>query len=63
MVVYFLLAVCLIVNLINPRVFWYVDAWRYKGEKPEPSPAYRLVCRVVSAVGLLALASGFCQKL
>ncbi len=41
MIVYWIVAVCLILNLVNPRLLWYIDAWKYKdSKKEEPSSAY-----------------------
>ena len=33
MIVYWIVAVCLILNLVNPRLLWYIDAWKYKDSK------------------------------
>ena len=30
MIVYIIIAVVLIINIINPRILWYIDSWKYK---------------------------------
>ena len=53
----YIVAAVLLINLINPRILWYIDAWKYKGtEKGEPSPGYLFGCRILSALGLIILA-------
>ena len=37
MIIYVAVAVCLILDLINPKILWYMDFWKYNGDKPEPS--------------------------
>lgn len=57
MIVYIIVAAVLLINLINPRILWYIDAWKYKGtEKGEPSPGYLFGCRILSALGLIIFA-------
>lgn len=52
MIVYWIVAVCLILNLVNPRLLWYIDAWKYKdSKKEEPSSAYIILSRSISAIG------------
>ena len=54
MIVYWIVAVCLILNLVNPRLLWYIDAWKYKdSKKEEPSSAYIILSRSISAIGLI----------
>ena len=58
MIVYWIVAVCLILNLVNPRLLWYIDAWKYKdSKKEEPSSAYIILSRSISAIGLIVLAT------
>ena len=58
MIVYWIVAVCLILNLVNPRLLWYIDAWEYKdSKKEEPSSAYIILSRSISAIGLIVLAT------
>ena len=48
MIVYWIVAVCLILNLVNPRLLWYIDAWKYKdSKKEEPSSAYIILSRSI----------------
>ena len=30
MIVYIIIAVVLLINIINPRILWYIDSWKYK---------------------------------
>lgn len=56
MIIYIIIAVVLIINIINPRIFWYIDAWKYKdGKKDEPSSVYVFLCRILSLLGLIIL--------
>ena len=58
MILYIIIAAVLIVNIVNPRILWYVDSWKYKdGKKEEPSSSYLLLCRVLSLLGLLVFIS------
>ena len=58
MIVYWIVAVCLILNRVNPRLLWYIDAWKYKdSKKEEPSSAYIILSRSISAIGLIVLAT------
>ena len=56
MPVYILLGIACLLNIINPRILWKLDFWRYDDDKPEPSEAYLLCSRLMSAVGLVILA-------
>lgn len=57
MILYIVIAIVLITNIINPRILWYLDSWKYKGaKKEEPSFSYLLVCRILSLIGLIILA-------
>ena len=56
MIVYIIIAVVLIINIINPRILWYIDSWKYKdAKKEEPSSLYVTLCRALSALGVLIL--------
>lgn len=56
MIIYIIVAVVLIINIINPRFLWYIDAWKYKdAQKEEPSYLYLLLCRILSLFGLIIL--------
>ena len=35
MILYIIIAAVLIVNIVNPRILWYVDSWKYKDGKKE----------------------------
>ena len=30
MILYIAIAVALIINIINPRILWRIDSWKYK---------------------------------
>ena len=48
MFVYVVIAVILIINVINPRILWYIDSWKYRdAKKEEPSSLYLLLCRIL----------------
>lgn len=56
MIVYLVIAVCLILNLINPGILWYMDSWKYENsQKGDPSRVYVWISRMLSAVGLVVL--------
>ena len=56
MFVYVVIAVILIINVINPRILWYIDSWKYRdAKKEEPSSLYLLLCRILSLLGLIIL--------
>lgn len=56
MILYLVIALFLIINIINPRILWYIDSWKYKdGKKEEPSSLYLLLCRILSLLGLIIL--------
>ena len=56
MIIYIFIAVVLIVNIINPRLLWYIDSWKYRdAQKEEPSSLYILLCRILSLVGVIIL--------
>ena len=59
MVIYVILAVILVLDLINPKILWYLDSWRYQGDKPEPSSAFLILHRAAAVLGLAALACVF----
>lgn len=46
---------CLVIDLIDPKILWHVDFWKYKGDKPEPSGTYLLVNRIFAGIGLLVM--------
>ena len=49
MILYIAIAVALIINIINPRILWRIDSWKYKNaSKAEPSPLYLFLCRGLS---------------
>lgn len=56
MVVYIIVAICFILDLINPGILWYIDAWKYDGDKPTPTRAYMVVNRIIAGTGLIVLA-------
>ncbi len=56
MVIYVILAVILVLDLINPKILWYLDSWRYQGDKPDPSSAFLILHRAAAVLGLAALA-------
>ena len=38
MILYIIVAAVLLVNVINPRILWYIGSWKYKtSKKEEPS--------------------------
>ena len=56
MILYIIVAAVLLVNVINPRLLWYIDSWKYKSfQKEEPSSLYLFLCRLLSALGLMIL--------
>lgn len=59
MIIYVIVALCFIVDLINPKILWHIDFWKYDGDKTEPSSTYMLVHRVVCGIGLIVLAGVF----
>lgn len=59
MVIYVILAVILVLDLINPKILWYLDSWRYQDDKPEPSSVFLVLNRVAAVLGLAALACAF----
>ena len=51
MILYIAIAVALIINIINPRILWRIDSWKYKNaSKAEPSPLY-LMQGIITAGG------------
>ena len=41
MILYIIVAAVLLVNVINPRILWYIDSWKYKSfQKEAPSSLY-----------------------
>lgn len=52
MVIYVILAVILVLDLINPKILWYLDSWRYQGDKPEPSSAFLILHRAAPPFGI-----------
>ena len=63
MFVYVVIAVILIINVINPRILWYIDSWQYRdAKKEEPSSLYLLLCRILSLLGLIILVMLFLAK-
>ena len=63
MFVYVVIAVILIINVINPRIVWYIDSWKYRdAKKEEPSSLYLLLCRILSLLGLIILVMLFLAK-
>ena len=53
MILYIAIAVALIINIINPRILWRIDSWKYKNaSKAEPSPLYLFLCRGLSLLGV-----------
>lgn len=63
MIIYVIVALVLLLDLINPKLLWYLDFWRYKGDKPEPSHTWMMLSRVFSGFGLLILVIVFCCKI
>lgn len=56
MILYIIVAAVLLVNVINPRILWYIDSWKYKSfQKEAPSSLYLFLCRLLSALGLMIL--------
>ena len=56
MILYIAIAVALIINIINPRILWRIDSWKYKNaSKAEPSPLYLFLCRGLSLLGVVIL--------
>ncbi len=53
MIIYVIVALVLLLDLINPKLLWYLDFWRYKGGKPEPSHTWMMLSRVFAGFGLL----------
>ena len=35
MILYIIIAAVLLVNVINPRILWYIDSWKYKSFQKE----------------------------
>ena len=63
MFVYVVIAVILIINVINPRILWYIDSWKYRDAKNEEhSSLYLLLCRILSLLGLIILVMLFLAK-
>lgn len=62
MLIYAIVAVCLILDLINPKILWYMDFWKYNGDKPEPSSAYLLIIRILAGIALLIMIGVFFTK-
>lgn len=56
MIIYAIVMICLLLNFINPKILWYIDSWKYDGNKPEPSPAYLLINRIVAIIALVIMA-------
>lgn len=55
MIIYFIVGIFLLLNLINPKLLWYIDFWKYNGDKPEPSFIYMNLIRFCSGLGLVIL--------
>lgn len=62
MIIYIIVAICLILDMINPKILWYMDFWKYNGDKPEPSPAYLWLNRILAGIALLVLAVVFYSR-
>ena len=62
MIIYVAVAVCLILDLINPKILWYMDFWKYNGDKPEQSSTYLLINRILAGIALLILIGVFFAK-
>ncbi len=62
MIIYVVVAVCLILDLINPKILWYMDFWKYNGDKPEPSFTYLLINRILAGIALLIMIGIFFTK-
>ena len=63
MTIYVIVALVLLLDLINPKLLWYLDFWRYKGDKPEPSHTWMMLSRFFAGFGLLILVLVFCCKI
>ena len=56
MILYIIVAAVLLVNVINPRILWYIGSWKYKtSKKEEPSSVSLFWYRLLSALGLMIL--------
>lgn len=62
MIIYIIVAICLILDMLNPKILWYIDFWKYNGDKPEPSPAYLRLSRILAGIALLVLAVAFYSR-
>lgn len=63
MFIYVIVALVLLLDLINPKFLWYLDFWRYKGDKPEPSHIWMMINRIFAGFGLFILVIVFCYKI
>lgn len=59
MIIYVIVAICLVLDIINPRILWYIDFWKYNRTKPEPSSTYLVISRIVAGIALLIMAGVF----
>lgn len=61
MIIYVIVVACLILDIVNPKILWYIDFWKYKEDKPEPSSAYLLINRIVAVIALIIMIGVFCN--
>lgn len=60
--IYIVIGICLILDIINPKILWNIDFWKYQGDKPDPSTAYMVINRVIAAIALAALIIAVCAS-
>lgn len=53
MAIYIIVSIVLLLDIINPRILWYIDFWKHNGDKPEPSGTYILLNRIFAFIGLV----------
>ncbi len=63
MAIYIIVSIVLLLDIINPRILWYIDFWKHNGDKPEPSGTYILLNRIFAFIGLVVLWSVYFTRL
>lgn len=55
MIIYIIVSLVLILNIVNPKLLWNIDFWKYNGDKSDPSGTYIILNRTLSLIGFIVL--------
>lgn len=51
----YIVSLALILNIVNPKILWNIDFWKYNGDKSEPSGTYIILNRTLSLIAFIVL--------